>query len=156
MGKVGKIGIGKVSLKLAHIRPLLKNSKLDSNQLNSYRPVANLTFLSKIMERAAVSQMHQYLTLNNLNGRMQSAYRKNHSCETALLRVHNDLLLALDSGEEAVLILLDFSAAFETIRHDIPHHRLQHRFGFNGKALQWRTVPSQFSWLMLNGRVNFG
>ena len=68
---------------------------------------------------------------------MQSAYRKNHSCETALLRVHNDLLLALDSGEEAVLILLDFSAAFETIRHDILHHRLQHRFGFTGKALQW-------------------
>ena len=125
------------SLTRAHIKPLIKNPKLDKNDLKSYRPIANLTFLSKIMERAAVSQIHEYLAANNLGGKMQSAYRKNHSCETALLKVNNDLLLALDSGQEAVLILLDFSAAFETIRHDVLNHRLQMRFGFTGKALQW-------------------
>ena len=55
---------------------------------------------------------------------MQSAYRSCHSIETALLRVYNDLLLAVDQGNEAVLILLDYSAAFDTISHNVFLDRL--------------------------------
>ena len=68
--------------------------------------------------------------LNNLNATMQSAYRRNHSVETALLGVCNDLLLTIDKGLEAILLLLDYSAAFDTICHDTLLRRLQIRFGF--------------------------
>lgn len=68
---------------------------------------------------------------------MQSAYRSSHSIETALLRVYNDLLLAVDQGDEAVLILLDYSAAFDTISHDVFLNRLYCRYGVSGTALNW-------------------
>ena len=76
---------------------------------------ANLKFLAKTIERAFSSQIQGYLVLNNLRGKMQSAYRQGHSIETALLRVYNDMLLAVDKGKEVVLILLDYSAAFVLI-----------------------------------------
>ena len=68
---------------------------------------------------------------------VQSAYRANHSTETALLRVYNDLLLAVDAGDAAVLVLLDFSAAFDTIDHGILLRRLESTFGIRGLALEW-------------------
>ena len=74
---------------------------------------------------------------NCLFAQMQSAYRKYHSTETALLRVQNDLLRAVDQHQEAVLILLDFSAAFDTIDHDILLQRLRERYGFTQTALKW-------------------
>ena len=89
------------------------------NDLKSYRPVANLKFLAKTIERVCSEQMQNYLRNNELFGEMQSAYRVHHSTETALLRVCNDLLLTIDKGEEAILVLLDYSAAFDTINHEI-------------------------------------
>jgi len=68
---------------------------------------------------------------------MQSAYRPYHSTETALLRVQNDILLALDRRQEAVLVLLDFSAAFDIIDHTHLRNRLSSRFGIKGTALKW-------------------
>ena len=125
------------SLKHAQVKPLLKNSKLDADDLNSYRPISNLKFISKALERAAASQIQCYLAANNLNSIMQSAYRKNHSCETVLLKVCNDLLLALDCGQEAVLLMLDYSAAFDTLSHSILLLRLRNRFGFSSAAFDW-------------------
>ena len=98
-------------LKTAMITPLIKKPTLDSETLKNYRPVANLKFLAKTIERAFAAQIQEYLNINNLRGKMQSAYRPGHSIETALLRVYNDLLLAVDKVKEAVLILLDYSAA---------------------------------------------
>ena len=66
-----------------------------------------------------VNQLQNDLTVNNLFAKTQSAYRAHHSCETALIRVINDILLALDKGNEAVLLLLDYSAAFDTVRHNM-------------------------------------
>ena len=75
--------------------------------------------------------------MSNLYPKMQSAYRRHHSTETALLRLHDDLLRAVDNGSEAVLILLDFSAAFDTIDHGILLRRLEERLGFSGLVLAW-------------------
>ena len=74
---------------------------------------------------------------NNLHEQMQSAYRQNHSTETALLKVHSDILSAVDNGCVVVLVLLDLTAAFDTIDHAILLSRLRHRFGVTGAALDW-------------------
>ena len=81
-------------------------------------------------------QLRVYLEEHGLFPEMQSAYRKFHSTETALIKVSNDLLLALDKGDEAVVVLLDFSSAFDTIDHVVALKRLQRTYGINELALQ--------------------
>jgi hypothetical protein len=123
--------------KTAHVKPLIKKQNLPVNDLKNYRPVANLMFTFKVLERVVSSQLKSYLQENRLFADAQSAYRQYHSTETAMLRVMNDLLLALDTGHEAVLVLLDYSAAFDTINHDIFFDRLQNRYGIGGTELKW-------------------
>ncbi len=125
------------SLKHAVITPLLKKSKLDADTLANYRPISNLSYLGKLIERIAISQLQVYLRDNNLMASMQSAYRPHHSTESALLRVYNDVLCALDKGKEALLVLLDFSSAFDTIDHQLLFRRLNSRYGISGTALSW-------------------
>ena len=91
------------------------------------------------MERVASDQIQQYVCKNNLNANRQSAYRKYHSTETALLRVTNDTLRALDSHRRVIVVLLDLSAAFDTIDHNVLLKRLKDRFGVTGTVLQWMT-----------------
>ena len=107
--------------------------------MNNYRPISNLTSISKLIEKAALLQLNSYLCGNNLYAKCQSAYRQGHSTETALVRVQNDVLHALDRGHDVILILLDLSAAFDTIDHDILIHRLRCRFKIDGTVLQWIT-----------------
>ena len=80
-----------------------------------------------------MSQLSEYLNANLLFGPVQSAYRPNHSTETAIVNIVTDLLLTLDDGKVSVLTLLDLSAAFDTIDH-ILLHRLEHAFGITGTA----------------------
>ena len=122
-------------LKLSLVRPSIKKSNMDSDQFPNYRPISNLAFLSKTIERTAVSQMEPYL-VGNLYPKIQSAYRKFHSTETALLKVSNDILRAVDQHQEVVLVLLDLSSAFDTIDHEILLDRMKSRFGFDGNALR--------------------
>ena len=72
---------------------------------------------------------------NGLMSEYQSAYRKYHSSETALLCVKNDILVSLDSGHSTAFLLLDLSAAFDTIDHNILLHHLKHWFGYTSSAL---------------------
>ena len=130
-------GIVPQSFKEAIVNPLLKKSDLDQNVLNNYRPVSNLSFLSKILEKVVFKQLMEHLIKNNLREKFQSAYRMFHSTETALLRVFNDLLNALDSGNLCILTLLDLSAAFDTIDHDILLSRLGTSFGISGSVHRW-------------------
>ncbi len=120
----------------ALVKPLLKKPRLDKHDLASYRPVANLSFLSKVIERVVSVRLQSYLKDNNFHDNFQSAYRENHSVETALLRVQNDILTAMDGGKVTGLILLDLSGAFDTVDHIIMLERLQ-QIGIGGKALKW-------------------
>ena len=83
------------------------------------------------------ARLNDYLEYNHLHEPLQSAYKKSHSCETALVRVQNDILRAIDDRRCMVLLLLDLSAAFDTVDHDILLKRLQSRFGIRGNALKW-------------------
>ena len=92
--------------------------------------------MSKLLEKDVVSQLMPHLNRYNLFSSFQSAYRPGYSTETALLKVVNDLL-AMDEGKLSILVLLDLSAAFDTIGHDILPHYLQHVFGIQGTVLSW-------------------
>ena len=130
-------GIVPQAFKSAAIRPLLKKSGLDCNILKNYRPVSNVPFLSKCLERIVISQLNDYLLQFDLYAKCQSAYRSNHSCETALVRVHNDIMLALNDKNDVILVLLDLSAAFDTLDLNVLLRRLEHRFGIKGSVLDW-------------------
>ena len=121
----------------ATISPLIKKSGLDDAIPSSYRPVSNLPFLSKVLERVIHRQNIAYLDKNNLLPDIQSAYRRGHSTETALLKVFSDLIDAMDSGRLVLLSLLDLSATFDTLDHDILRQRMSASFGITGKSLQW-------------------
>lgn len=125
------------SLKKAVIRPLLKKNSLDPEVLKNYRPVSNLPFTSKLLERVVATRLNEHCTENNLDASFQSAYKANHSCETALNRVHNDIMQAVDREGGAILVLLDLSAAFDTLDHTLLIRHLHHRIGIDGTALQW-------------------
>jgi len=127
------------SQKHAIVSPLLKKSSLDATDMKNYRPVSNLTFTSKTVERIVAEQMTQYLNASGLMPRFQSAYRRCHSTETALLRVLSDIYAAADKQCLSLLGLLDLSAAFDCVDHAILINRLQKVFGINDTALKWIT-----------------
>ena len=120
--------------KHALVKPLLKKSDLDPELLKNYRPVSDMPFFSKVLERVVLTQLMTDLETHNLPEPFQSAYRKCHSTETALLRVVNDLLQASDDGHVSILSLLDLSAAFDTIDHVILGQRLASTFGCTGNC----------------------
>ena len=124
--------------KTAIVKPLLKKPSLDRNILKNYRPViSNLPFLSKILEKVVLHKLLAHLQENNLCNPFQSAYRTGHSTETTLLHVVNDLLNTMDEDKISVLLLLDLSAAFDTIDHQILLSRLETVFSIHSTVLQW-------------------
>lgn len=122
------------SEKHAIIRPLLKKAGLDCDNLVNYRPVSNLSFLSKIVERAILDQLLPFLERNSVIPQCQSAYRKLHSTETGLSMIYNDLVKNTCSGRCSLLVLLDLSAAFDTVDHQLLLRDLS-SFGVQGDAL---------------------
>ena len=130
-------GIFPSSFKQALVQPLLKKPSLSTDDLNNFRPISNLIFISKILEKVVASRIQFHLSSNSLSSSFQSAYRIFQSTETTLLKIHNDLILAMDRGEVTSLILLDLSAAFDTVDHSILLTRLQNWFGLDGLSLDW-------------------
>ena len=137
MNKFLSSGIVSQCFNHALVKPLLRKASLDPNCLKHYRPVSNLPFLSKVLERIVLKQFLQHLQSHSLLEPFQSAYQKCHSTETALLHIVNDLLQASDRGCVSVLSLLDLSAAFDTTDHNILITRLRSTFGCSGTALEW-------------------
>ena len=82
--------------------PLLKKPSLSTDDLNNFRPISNLNFISKILEKVVASRIQSHLSSNSLSSSFQSAYRIFHSTETTLLKIHNDLILVMDRGEVTV------------------------------------------------------
>ena len=79
------------------------------------------------------------MTTNKLHPLLQSAYKEHQSTESALLKVKNDILMDMDAKKVTLLVLLDLSAAFDTVQHDILLHRLHTAIGVSRKALEWFT-----------------
>ena len=105
--------------------------------LSSYRPISNLSFMSKIIEKLIASQLVAYLDGSGHLPKFQSGFRRGHSTETAIVRLLSDVHAAMDRREVTLLALLDVSAAFDTVDHDILRHRLDISFGIRGRALGW-------------------
>ena len=116
-------------LKIASLQPLLKKPNADCEQFYNFRPVSNLKFLSKLLEKSVFAQLNNYLTVNGLHERLQSAHKAHHSTETALLTITNDILLSLNGGDNVPLLLLDLSAAFYKVNHSLLLSRLENSFG---------------------------
>ena len=122
--------------KLAIVRLLLKKLGLDLINKN-YRPVSNLSFLSKVIERVMLTQFNQHCDNYGLLPDYQSAYRSNYSCETSLLKLTNDILWNMENKQVTALVMMDLSATFDTVDHELLLEILHHRYGINDDALKW-------------------
>ena len=127
-------GMFPTQYKHAVVTPLLKKQSLPKNDMASYRPISNLNFISKVLERVLYSHLCNHLDSFPSLSPFQSAYRKLYSTETALIRIHNDLTLAMNRQRVSALVLLDLSAAFDTIDHNILLSRLNSCFGISNTA----------------------
>ena len=123
--------------KEALVRPLLKKKGTNKDELKNYRPVSNLHFISKVIEKAVASQLETHLVRNELLDTLQSGYRAYHSTETAMLKISNDILTNKDHNESTGLVCIDLSAAFDLVDHSILLKRLFDYFGKRGTALAW-------------------
>ena len=131
-----KLGVFVQKWKVAVIRPLLKKAGLELIPKN-YRPVSNLPFLSKVLEQCVLARFNEHCDNHSLLPDYQSAYRPNHSCETSLLKIINDMLWAMERKNVTAMVVMDLSAAFDTVDHDILLSILENKFGIKDVALRW-------------------
>uniref|UniRef100_A0A803TSP9 Reverse transcriptase domain-containing protein n=1 Tax=Anolis carolinensis TaxID=28377 RepID=A0A803TSP9_ANOCA len=122
--------------KQAVVKPLLKKTSLDPSVCNNYRPISNLPFLGKVLERVVATQLQEFLDDTDFLDRSQSGFRPGHSTEMALVTLVDDLRRELDRGSVTLLVLLDISVAFDTIDHGILLGRLS-GMGLGGTVLLW-------------------
>uniref|UniRef100_A0A8C6KL48 Reverse transcriptase domain-containing protein n=1 Tax=Nothobranchius furzeri TaxID=105023 RepID=A0A8C6KL48_NOTFU len=116
---------------------VLTKPSLDPSLHSSFRPISKLPFISKILEKVVAKQLTAALDEQNIYDSFQSGFCRAHSTETALLRVSNDLLTHSDAGDCSVLVLLDLTAAFDTVDHHLLLERLRDWVGLSGSALEW-------------------
>ena len=131
--KIGSID----GLKIADIIPTLKDLSLDPNNLKNYRTISNLSYLGKLIERVVLKRINDHMDSNGMHTPEQSAYKKHHSTETILVKITNDLLCAFDSKSATVLLMLDLSAAFDTVSHSLLLNILNKEIKLGGTVLKW-------------------
>ncbi len=142
--------------KLAVIKPLIKKPKLDHCELANYNPISNLPFKLNILEKGVSAQLCSFLQKKIVYEEFQSGFRPGHSTETALVKITNYLLLGSDQGCILLLVLLDRSAAFDTIDHDILIDQLQNYTGIQPQALRWfrSYLSDRYHFVYLNGEAS--
>ena len=140
------------ALKAALVDPRLKKP-CQSASLSDLRPVSNLQFISKLSERAVYNQTQEHLVRSELYPTLHLACRAGNSTATALLKVHNDILLNMDHQRVTILVLLDLSSAFDTVDHEVLLRRLEVTFGIADTALQWFSsyLTGRSQRVLLNG-----
>ena len=132
-----KSGVFPAMLKTADVTLLIKKPSLDQDSLKNYRPVSNLAFTGKLIEKVVLRRLSKHMSDHGLGEPLQSAYRPKHSTETALMKVQHDISDQLDKGRGVALVLLDLSAAFDTINPDGVINTLEQHIGVKGVALSW-------------------
>ena len=130
-------GTFSIHFKQSLVTPLLKKPSPDKEILNNYRPISNLSLISKITERIVKSPLNEHLSSKSLCNPNQSAYTKYHCSETTPLSLHYHLITAIRHQQASCLCLLDLSAASGTIYYSILIHRLSFWFGSADAALTW-------------------
>ena len=131
------IGVFPYDIKTAILKPLSKKLGLDPENFKNLRPISNITFLSKLLESLACEQYVDHLKKCNLAEMFQSAHREGRSVETTLVRGHNDIMRAFDEKKSVILVILDLSAAFNTVDHDRLLAVLNSRIDVTGAAFSW-------------------
>ena len=126
-------------IQVCHCAAIVKKEGLDRNAPCNYRSLSNLNTLSKVLERLALVRIRQYLITSPNYNRAHSAYRRNHSTASALLRTLDAAYKAMDRGEATLLVALDIPAAFDTVVHLTLVQRLHSYFGDDGNILTWIT-----------------
>jgi hypothetical protein len=117
--------------------PLLKKAGLDTEEYKNYRPVNNLLFLSKLVERCADEQVDGHMTTNCLHEGSQFAYKLHHNTEMMMLGVTDEVLRGFDENQATVIIFLDLSAAFDTIDVEKLLEIMYEEIGLGGTVLKW-------------------
>ena len=110
---------------------------MDPEDVRSFRPISNLSCRVQVTGAAGGKAAAGISGQVRSTPRLQSAYRACHSTETTVLKVLSDILLAIDAGNLSALVLLDLSAAFDRVDHDILVRRLETSYGLSGSVLQW-------------------
>ena len=118
---------------------LIKKASLSIEDLKSYHQVSGFSLISKLVEHVVAKQLVDHIHGHDLDNSYQSAYKSGNSTETALLSIKNYIhyIKILSWGEATALVLLDLSAAFDTIDHSTLLSCLQDWFGVGGSALKW-------------------
>ena len=123
--------------KFSFVRPLLKKIDLVLSMFPSYRPISNLSFISKLVEKVVAKRLNEHMTIYNLHTESQHGYKSGHSTETLLIKFLNDVLVAIDQNRGVVVLLIDLSSAFDTVQHSILLKILKNALFIRGTALEW-------------------
>ena len=127
------------SCKKAVVRPLLNKCSSDADDPSSYWPISNLSFLSKVTDKAVDARLSSHIGSNRLLPLFQSIYHPFHSTETAFISILNDMIAVVNQGCIGALMLLDLSAAFHMVDHTVLIEMMKTRFGVDGDTLRWVT-----------------
>ena len=143
-------------LKESVITPILKKAGLDKNILGNYRPIVNLQFLSKVIEKVVLKRLTSHMSLNNLHCHQQFGYKKHHSTETMLLQIVNDVLVGFERNSGTVLVLLDMSSAFDTVDLKKLLSILEDQIKIKGTALLWfrSFLLDRVQKVLINGQLS--
>ena len=127
-------GVFPEKLKLAKVIPIHKAGK--KTNVSNYRPISLLSVFSKIYEKSMHKRLYDFFSRNETIYKHQYGFRKQHSCEHALLEAQYTLTKALDNKQISALLLIDFSKAFDMVDHNTLIYKLEH-YGIRGQALNW-------------------